>query len=356
MYANLCKPGGGGSATHFIDKEEMSPLEKTWNKRRAHFLSVPTLMADPSLPSTASPFPHPHPPFTAGPSLPPAPSLFMSPPQQPFVPQQVLAQRLAVVFGGNQRLQQCQDKISEVTEKVSERWKTYHNDQVAFAELQRECGAIRTEVHSLQLKLAEKLLEQRTKALESEHSLRHINDLLGQSRALREELDTAKHELSTFTAKLEENITAAAAGQVPFIPAAFTQLVNPAAAHVPPIDPEPEQQNENNGNEHIGDEDGEIENKNDEIENRFVAVKRERSDTDTFGDNDNDSRRIQTNVHVHEKEDFNKQGRDACLYFNKRGGCLYNAYRCKRSHRCSICWGRDHGATQCDIEVYDRRR
>lgn len=241
--------------------------------------------------------------------------------QQPFAPQQVLAQRLAVVLGGNQRLQQCQDKIAELTEKISERWKAYHNDQVAFAGLQNECATIRTQVHSLQLKLAEKLIEQRTKALESEHGLRHINDMLEQSRALSHELEIAKRDLATFTTQLKENI---AAGQVPFGLAAAVPAIN-----------ECDQQEEGETDD-IG----------------FVAVKRERDET--FDDIENgDIRRVRANVQVQEK--IESRRRSACFYFNERRGCIYSRDQCKRLHRCSVCWARDHGAGQCDVEVYDRR-
>ena len=91
--------------------------------------------------------------------------------QQPqLITPQVLIERIALFLGNNrhQHVQQCQEKLSEITAQIGDQWGTYRADQAEFAKLQRESDDIRTQIQSLQHQLCEKLLQQKGKALSSE--------------------------------------------------------------------------------------------------------------------------------------------------------------------------------------------
>ncbi len=234
-------------------------------------------------------------------------------PQHPQQTQLNAVDRLALILGGNRRIQQCQEQIYGITTDVTERWKLYHTEQVTAAALQKECDDLRSQAYSLQMKLAEKLVEHRNTTLEAEHSLRHINTMLAQSQTLHNEIDIAKNNLATMT------------GVQTFAP-----------PPPPPLLSTPSQANTDDHNDLVK-------------ESPKVVIKRERDERDER-DESGDTRR---DPRVYKRA--TSYDRDICSHFNSHRGCFYPT-TCKHRHVCSICTGHDHGRVQCDVKIYDRRR
>lgn len=225
----------------------------------------------------------------------------------PVLQQHALAERLAIICGGNQRVQQCQNKMADVTAEITSRLKTYHSDQDESNALQKECSDLRSQLHSLQTTLSEKLSAQRCKALESEYGLRHIKDLLLQSQTLSQELASARAYMTSLTTKFETNL--AAQTQIPVA----TPPSQPVATAEEPSFP------------------------------HDIPIKRER---ERDYDEDDD--------HRDGRKKFVR--REPCLHYNNQRGCHYTASMCRREHRCLKCASRNHPIYQCDMEIYDRRR
>ncbi len=247
------------------------------------------------------------------------PSLAATPVQQ----QHVLAERFALVFGGNQRVIKCQEKIAEITGQLTDRLMRYHADQITTTALQKECNDIRGQVHSLQMTLSEKLVAQRNKALESEHSLRHIKDMLTRSQELTKELVFAKTELASVTTNL---------GTWPQTRIPLTPVHPPVTEQSFSIDQFLSSVDKSDSS--AAERDTE------------VIVKRERV---TDGEDD-------TKHNSSCKRYKATPRREPCPHYNSTRGCRFNANVCRRDHRCMNCGYHSHPKHMCDIEICDRRR
>lgn len=290
-------------------------------------------------------------------------------------------QQWAMYCGATERISYYQQCISDKQAEFAVSMSLFCESQEKQQALQKTCTDIRDQLDALQKKLGQTEAEKELQVLNAKHMLACMEQMKADVQRSQYQLQLAQSDFIKFSLSLPANIGAFQAKEDANANAnANAKLSQPVAAHAA-IEAENREKTTTNALQALlqkvsgtlpvpRDLTSGATQQNEHDPSKGSELLRNSSTTDSYTfnpdpHNNPDSRNIVRIKREREDDKGNdrssetsrqpyKRGYTFCPYFNRRGGCYRNAGICHRSHRCSTCQSLSHGATECDIEIYER--